>query len=112
MPNTTTYNRGAVILLPFPFSNQAAAKIRPAVVVSPSYPSDDLLVVAVTSMGDTLRPGEFPIQFWREAGLIHPSFAKRAVASVSGALVRKPLGQLHETDLVKLDAAVRLWFGV
>ena len=112
MPTTTTYNRGAVVLLPFPFSDQSSAKIRPAVIVSPRYPSDDLLVVAVTSVGDLLRPGEFPIQFWREAGLIHPSFAKRAVASVSGALVRKPLGQLRETDLVKLDAAVRLWFGL
>lgn len=112
MPTTTTYNRGAVVLLPFPFSDQSSAKIRPVVIVSPRYPSDDLLVVAVTSVGDALRPGEFPIQFWRESGLLHPSFAKRAVASVSGALVRKPLGQLHETDLVKLDAAVRLWFGL
>jgi len=112
MPTTTDFNRGAVVLLPFPFSDQSSAKIRPAVIVSPRYPSDDLLVVAVTSVGDALRPGEFPIQFWREAGLIHPSFAKRAVASVSGALVRKPLGQLQETDLVKLDAAVRLWFGL
>ena len=112
MPTTTTYNRGAVVLLPFPFSDQSSAKIRPAVIVSPRYPSDDLLVVAVTSVGDALRPGEFPIQFWREAGLIHASFAKRAEASVSGALVRKPLGQLRETDLVKLDAAVRLWFGL
>jgi len=112
MPTTTTYNRGAVVLLPFPFSDQSSAKIRPAVIVSPRYPSDDLLVVAVTSVGDALRPGEFPIQFWREAGLLHPSFAKRAVASVSGALVRKPLGQLREADLVKLDAAVRLWFGL
>jgi mRNA-degrading endonuclease toxin of MazEF toxin-antitoxin module len=87
-------------------------KIRPAVIVSPRYPSDDLLVVAVTSVGDTLRPGEFPIQFWREAGLIHPSFAKRVVASVSTNLVRKQLGQLREADLAKLDAAVRLWFGL
>ena len=93
MPTTTIYNRGAVVLLPFPFSDQSSAKIRPAVIVSPRYPSDDLLVVAVTSVGDGLRPGEFPIQFWREAGLIHPSFAKRAVASVTGALVRKQLGQ-------------------
>ncbi|MBI3415091.1 MAG: type II toxin-antitoxin system PemK/MazF family toxin [Verrucomicrobia bacterium] len=112
MPTTITYNRGAVVLLPFPFSDQSSAKIRPAVIVSPHYPSDDLLVVAVTSVGDALRPGEFPIQFWREAGLIHPSFAKRAVASVSGELVRKLLGQLQETDLTKLDAAVRLWFGL
>ena len=112
MPTTTNYDRGAVVLLPFPFSDLTSAKIRPAVILNPRYPSDDLLVVAVTSVGDALRPGEFPIQFWREAGLIHPSFAKRAVASVSGALVRKPLGQLRETDLVKLDAAVRLWFGL
>jgi mRNA-degrading endonuclease toxin of MazEF toxin-antitoxin module len=63
MPTTTTYNRGAVVLLPLPFSDQTSAKIRPAIVVSPRYPSDDLLVVAVTSVGDSLRPGEFPIQF-------------------------------------------------
>jgi mRNA interferase MazF len=112
MPTTTAYNRGAVVLLPFPFSDQSSVKIRPAVIVSPQYPSDDLLVVAVTSMGNALRPGEFPIEFWREAGLIHPSFAKRAVASVSGSLVRRALGRLRETDLAKLDAAIRLWFGL
>ena len=112
MPTTTTYNRGAVVLLPFPFSDQSSAKIRPAVIASPRYPSEDLLVVALTSVGDALRPGEFAIQYWREAGLIHPSFAKRAVASVSGDLVRKQLGQLREIDLVRLDAAVRFWFGL
>jgi mRNA-degrading endonuclease toxin of MazEF toxin-antitoxin module len=99
MPTTTDYKRGAIVLLPFPFSDQSAAKIRPAVVVNPAYPSEDLLVVAVTSVGGTLRPGEFAIQFWREAGLIHPSFAKRAVASVTKNLVRKQLGQLREPDL-------------
>ena len=52
MPTTTSYNRGAVVLLPFPFSDQSSAKIRPAVVANPRYPSDDLLVVAVTSVGD------------------------------------------------------------
>ncbi len=108
----TGYKRGTIVLLPFPFSDQSSAKIRPAVVVSPDYPSDDLLVVAVTSVGDGLRPGEFALQSWREAGLIHPSFAKRAVASVTGNLVRKQLGQLRAPDLVKLDEALRLWFGL
>ena len=59
MPTTTIYDRGAVVLLPFPFSDQTSAKIRPAVIVNPRYPSDDLLAVAVTSVGDALRPGEF-----------------------------------------------------
>ena len=108
----TGYKRGAVVLLPFPFSDQSSAKLRPAVVVSPDYPSDDLLVVAVTSVSDGLRPGEFAIQFWREAALIHPSFAKRAVASVAGNLVRKQLGQLRESDLLKLNAALGFWFGL
>jgi mRNA interferase MazF len=91
MPTTTSYNRGAVVLLPFPFSDQSAVKLRPAIVVHPPYPSEDLIVLAVTSVGDALRPGEFAIQFWREAGLLHPSFAKRALASVSGGLVRRSL---------------------
>ena len=108
----TGYKRGSVVLLPFPFSDQSSAKIRPAVIVNPDYPSDDLLVAAVTSVGGTLRPGEFAIQFWREAGLIHPSFAKRAIASATGNLVKKQLGQLHESDLAKLDAALKIWFGL
>ncbi len=108
----TGYKRGSVLLLPFPFSDQSSAKIRPAVVVNSDYPSEDLLGVAVTSVGDGLRPGEFAFQFWREAGLIHPSFAKRAIASVTGNLVRRQLGQLRESDLAKLDAALALWFGL
>ena len=112
MPNTTNYKRGDVVLLPFPFSDQSSAKIRPAVIVSSEYPSDDLLVVAVTSVGDPLRPGEFAIKFWREVGLIHPSFAKRAVASVTSELVRRQLGRLRATDLARLDESLSLWFGL
>jgi len=112
MPNTTTFNRGAVVLIPFLFSDQTSSKVRPAVVVNPQYPSDDLLVVGLTSVGGKLLPGEFPIQFWREAGLLHPSFTKRAVASIECGLVRKQLGSLRETDLTKLNDAIRLWFGL
>jgi mRNA interferase MazF len=65
----TGYKRGSIVLLPFPFSDQSSAKIRPAVVASPDYPSDDLLVVAVTSVGDVLRPGEFPIQVLARGGI-------------------------------------------
>jgi hypothetical protein len=98
--------------MPFPFSDLSAAKLRPAVIVSPQYPSDDLLVVAVTSVGEVLRPGEFPIRSWRQAGLLHPSFAKRALASVAGDLVRKSLGHLARDDMMRLDEALRLWLGL
>jgi mRNA interferase MazF len=112
MPNTTSYNRGTVVLLPFPFSDQSAVKLRPAIVAHPPYPSEDLLVVAATSVGEGLRPGEFAIRFWREAGLIHPSFVKRALSSVSKELVRRTLGSLHASDVTELDRALRLWLGL
>jgi hypothetical protein len=71
-----------------------------------------LLVVAVSSVAGTLRPGEFAIQLWREAGLIHPSFIKRAVASVSASLVHKQLGRLQRKDVDLLEVTLRLWFGL
>jgi mRNA interferase MazF len=108
----TVYKRGAIVLLPFPFSDLSSSKVRPAVVANPLYPSNDLLVVAVTSVGGALRPGEFAIQFWREAGLLHPSFGKRAIASVSDQPVRKQLGQLRDSDISQLAAALELWFGL
>jgi mRNA interferase MazF len=112
MPTTTNYNRGTVVLLPFPFSDQSAAKLRPAVVASPSYPSEDLIVVALSSFAGDLRPGEYRLQYWREAGLLHPSFVKRAIASVSNDLVRKSIGSLHPSDLAQLDIALRQWLAL
>jgi mRNA interferase MazF len=112
MPSTTSYNRGEIVLLPFPFSDQSAVKVRPAVLAHGPYPSDDLLVVAVSSISGTLRSGEFAIRFWREAGLLHPSFVKRAVTSVSASLVRKALGQLRGDDLTQFNNALRIWFGL
>ncbi len=112
MPTTTSYDRGTVVLLPFPFSDQSATKLRPAVVANPTYPSEDLIVVALSSVAGTLLPGEYQIQYWREAGLVHPSFLKRAIASVSSSLVRKPLGALRPNDLAQLDTTLRGWLGL
>jgi len=112
MPPTTNYSRGAVVLLPFPFSDQSAAKVRPAVVAHPPYASNDLIVVAVSSERGLLRPGETGLAFWREAGLLHPSFLKRAVATVSSDLIRRQLGVLQEADVAALELALCTWFGL
>ena len=68
---------GQVVLVPFPFTNHAASKRRPAVVVStPSYNLDrpDVIVMAITSQ---FRPspivGEVWLSDWQGAGLLKPS---------------------------------------
>lgn len=112
MPPMTNYERGAVVLLPFPFSDQSSSKVRPAVVAHPRYPSDDLIVVAVSSERGMLRSGECALRFWREAGLLHSSFLKRAVASIAKDLVRRQLGELHPDDAAQLERSLRMWFGL
>ena len=52
MPNTTGYEFGDVLLVPFPFTDQRTTKRRPAVVVSSgAYHRErlDLIILAVTS---------------------------------------------------------------
>jgi mRNA interferase MazF len=50
MPPTTSYSFGDIVLVSFPFTDQSAAKKRPAVVVSsPAYNESrpDLIIMAV-----------------------------------------------------------------
>ena len=108
MPNMTSFDRGDVVLIPFPFSDQSASKIRPAIVANPRYSSDDLLVVG----GDSLRAGEFFIESWKKIGLLHPSYVKRALATVEADLIRRRIGRIETPDLLKLNEALRLWFGL
>jgi mRNA interferase MazF len=60
---------GDVVLVPFPFTNQAASKQRPAVVVSArayNQAKPDLIMMAVTSQ---LRPSAAPLaRIWARSG--------------------------------------------
>ena len=101
---------GDIVLVPFPFTNQTAAKQRPAVVVSGrryNVTKPDLVMMAVTSQ---LRPteglGETSIRNWREAGLLKPSAIKPVMATLEQGLVIRKLGALSAADLVALRRAI------
>jgi mRNA interferase MazF len=52
MPPTISYSFGDIVLVSFPFTDQSAAKKRPAVIISsPAYndAQPDLIIMAVTS---------------------------------------------------------------
>lgn len=98
MPNMTTYNFGDIILVPFPFTDQATSKKRPAVVVSSDvYNSDrpDIILMAVTSQMRHLgKTGETVVEDWQEAGLLKPSLIKPILTTIEKSLVLKKLGRL------------------
>ena len=110
MPPTTSYSFGDIVLVPFPFTNQSAAKRRPAVVVSSqAYHAEraDLIIMAVTSQArPTPRLGEVTVTDWRVAGLIKPSVIKPVLTTIERSLVIRRLGQLEQKDRQALKGAL------
>jgi len=74
------FQRGDVLLMPFPFSDLSAIKIRPGVVVSsPAYHATepDLILAAITSnIAAATSPMDYIPQDWQTAGLRYPSALK------------------------------------
>lgn len=110
MPPTTGYSFGDVVLVPFPFTDQAGTKRRPAVIISSAAYNTaqrDVIIMAVTSQ---LRPsgmlGEAPVAEWEAAGLIKPSAIKPVMISIEQTLVIRRLGRLTPVDQQALRNAI------
>jgi mRNA-degrading endonuclease toxin of MazEF toxin-antitoxin module len=119
MPSTITCRRGQVVVVTVPFSDQAGAKLRPAVVVSPERfhrKLPDVIVCPVSSQPRRFEkpgPGDSPLTKWKSAGLRYPSTARVSnILSVEKSLIRRPLGKLAPEDLQRLDSALREALGL
>ena len=108
----TRYNKGDVILVPFPFSDQTTIKKRPAVIVSSdtyNNISQDIIIMAITGRtGSHIGVGEFSIEDWQSAGLLKSSAIKSAISTIEQRLVIKILGRLSSKDLSTLDKALKV----
>jgi mRNA interferase MazF len=97
---------GDIVLVPFPFTSQAASKKRPAVVVSSAVYNSakpDIIAMAITSQ---LRPtpglGEVWLAGWKKAGLLKPSAIKPVFATIEQILIVRRLGSLAREDRTEL----------
>jgi len=101
---------GAIVLVPFPFTSQAAAKKRPAVIVSNrayNTSRSDVVLMAITSqLRQTPALGEVWINQWQEAGLLKPSAIKPVLATIEQRQVIRPLGTLQALDQMALRTAI------
>ena len=106
MASEFIYQFGEVVLVPFPFTNQAESKKRPAVVISsPAYHTNrpDLLIMAITSQTHAaLDFATFPVIDWQVAGLLKPSFAKPVLTTLEQSLVIRSMGILSPRDQLSL----------
>ena len=104
------YARGDVVLVPFPFTDLSAIRVRPAVVMSSDIfiaDSRDLIVAMVTSRPQTSAT-DCALEDWREAGLIHPSWVRSKLATLAERLVQFSPGRLSPRDLGTVEARLRI----
>ena len=108
------FQRGDVVLIPFPFTDLSAKRVRPAVVVSvPEYEQNtgDIIVAQVTSRQHSL-PTDYALQDWQSAGLLRPSIVRAKLATINASLVQFRTGRLSDRDLEEVNKRLRLAMGL
>lgn len=106
------FQRGEIVLVPFPYTNLSATKTRPAVVVSSAayhtVRSEVLLAYVSSQIAKAVAPIDYVLLDWQQAGLPKASFVRPKVAAVEPTLVVYQVGQLSLRDLTEVDRRLRL----
>jgi mRNA interferase MazF len=105
------FQRGDVVLIPFPYTDLAATKTRPAVVVSSDHyhaVRSELLLAYVSSQlskaHDTI---DYVLTDWAQAGLPKPSFVRPKIAAIEPSLIVHQAGRLSAQDMRQVDGRLR-----
>ena len=105
------FQRGDLVLVPFPFSDLSATKVRPAVVVSGSLyhaTEPDLILAAITSkIAMAIGPLDYVLGDWQAANLRYPSALKPVLFTLDPARVLHRIGALTASDLAEVDRRLR-----
>lgn len=119
MSSTTIYKPGDVVVVNVPFTNQAAATPRPALVVSASEyhrARRDLVVCPISSQPRHYeRPEQdaHPIRAWEQLGLRLPSTVRTlGIQSIEKSLIKRVLGRLASDDYEAVRVRLRAVFAL
>lgn len=104
------YPSFALVRVPFPFTDRAIQKRRPALVVStPDFQrqSGHLVLAMVTSANQSSWPLDWPIQELAATGLPKPCLVRLKLFSLDERLILGALGQLAAEDRSGVAAHLR-----
>lgn len=109
------FERGKIVLVPFPFTDLSSSKVRPALIVSdPKYADQDVSVLFVSSrLAKKKSPTDYSIKpadpHFKQTGLKVASFIKcNKVATLDKKIVLGELGSLHQDLQKEIDKKIRL----
>jgi mRNA interferase MazF len=110
-----TFDRFAVVRVPFPFTDRSATKNRPALVLSSAgafnAAAGHSVMAMITSSGSAPWPLDCPLQDDVGACLPAPSTVRFKLFTLDHRLVRGELGRLVPTDEQAVNHALRQLLG-
>ena len=112
---TTAFEPGAVVLIPFRFTDRSGTKQRPAVVLSVSdYQTSrtDTVFMGLSSREGPTYFGDVRIERWEEAGLLHPTVAMGVIQTVETTRIKRSIGVLSREDFEHVRQATRRILGL
>jgi len=105
------FQRGDVVLLPFPYTDLSGRKVRPAAVLSSAdyHTSEpDLILGALTTnISAATAPIDTILADWQTANLRFPSAFKPLLFTLDPALILHTVGRLSTLDLTEVSLRVR-----
>lgn len=109
-----SFERFAVVRVPFPFTDRNATKNRPALVLSGAdafnTPAGHFVMAMITSSANPPWPLDCPIRDLGAAGLPVPSLVRFKLFTLDHRLVRGELGRLSAADAKRIRAALTQLF--
>ncbi|WP_020173522.1 type II toxin-antitoxin system PemK/MazF family toxin [Methyloferula stellata] len=111
-----SFEQGAVIRVPFPYTDRATRQRRPALVVSAGGIGEDeslLWVVMITSAENRPWPGDISLgKSYADAGLPAPSVIRPCKLATIETRHAEPLGRIKPAMMTKVTAALRDYLGL
>ena len=108
---TATYKSFDVIVVPFPFTDGAAAKRRPALVLSAQAFNDraaHLVLAMITSRENRGWPLDVEIRDLSATGLSHASIVRMKLFTLDERFVLRKAGALAKPDRAGVQRSLRL----
>jgi mRNA interferase MazF len=110
-----SFERFAVVRVPFPITDRNASKNRPALVLSDAAsfntPAGHSVMAMITSQGNAPWPLDCPIADLQAAGLPAPSLVRFKLFTLDHRLVRGELGQLAAVDAEAVQSSMAILLG-
>jgi mRNA interferase MazF len=112
----TSFRRGDVVVVSFPFTDLSAARRRPALVLSTDEyiaKTGDLIIAQITSrVNSPARPGDYRLRQWQQVGLNVSSLVRARMTTLHSSKILRTVGRLSTQEMASAGQSIASALGL